>query len=158
VVIQRREDEPGRLPDPLAACPRLSLLSPKLAAGIGCRRGVPRAEIAAALEETLRENGFAWPDLALLASIDLKADEPGLRELAVACALELRFYPATELETVDVPSPSARVAAVTGSPSVSEAAAIRAAAGPLLAAKKKFPRVTIALALISAPAGGCNLA
>jgi precorrin-6B methylase 1 len=65
--------------------------------------------------------------VAAVASIDLKADEPGLLELARWQGWTIRFYPAAELATVPVPHPSETVRKYTGTPSVSEAAALLAA-------------------------------
>ena len=66
-----------------------------------------------------------------VASIDLKADEVGLAEVAEAHGWKIRFYPAAELATVDVPNPSETVRKSTGTPSVSEAAALLVAGADL---------------------------
>ncbi len=62
-----------------------------------------------------------------VASIDFKADEIGLAEVARANGWVIRFYPAAELAAVAVPNPSETVRKYTGTPSVSEAAALLAA-------------------------------
>ena len=54
-------------------------------------------------------------------------DEAGLAEVAVRHGWTIRFYPAAELAAVNVPNPSETVRKYTGTPSVSEAAAILAA-------------------------------
>ena len=66
-------------------------------------------------------------DVRAVASIDLKADEPGLAEVARANGWSVAFYPAAELAVIDVPNPSPTVQRHTGTPSVSEAAALLAA-------------------------------
>ena len=66
-------------------------------------------------------------DVAAVASINLKADEPGLLELARWQGWTIHFYPAAELAAVPVPHPSETVRKYTGTPSVSEAAALLAA-------------------------------
>jgi cobalamin biosynthesis protein CbiG len=63
---------------------------------------------------------------AAVASIDLKADEIGLPKSPAANGWTIRFYPAAEL-AVAVPNPSETVRKYTGTPSVSEAAALLAA-------------------------------
>lgn len=62
-----------------------------------------------------------------MASIDLKADEAGLLQVARERGWCIQFYPAADLAAVDVPNPSETVRRHTGSPSVSEAAALLAA-------------------------------
>jgi cobalt-precorrin 5A hydrolase len=66
-----------------------------------------------------RRCGAALVDVAAVASIDLKADEPGLLELARWQGWTIRFYPAAELATVPVPHrprPSANTPARRRSP------------------------------------------
>jgi cobalt-precorrin 5A hydrolase len=99
----------------------------KIALGLGCDRGTPLPTIKDAIEQALAASGAAWTDVAAVASIDLKADEPALRQLAEERGWTIRFYPAAELAKVDVPTPSELVRKHTGTPSVSEAAALLAA-------------------------------
>ncbi|MCK6406145.1 MAG: cobalamin biosynthesis protein [Rhodocyclaceae bacterium] len=99
----------------------------KVALGLGCDRGTPAATIARCLDEALMRAGATPADVRAVASIDLKADEVGLAEVAQAHGWTIRFYPAVELAAVDVPNPSETVRKYTGTPSVSEAAALLAA-------------------------------
>ena len=99
----------------------------KLALGLGCDRGTPAATIRQAIDEALARAGAMLADVEAVASIDLKADEAGLLEVARACGWTLRFYAAAELAQVTVPNPSETVRKHTGTPSVSEAAALLAA-------------------------------
>ena len=135
----------GRLPED-CNLPVLELESLALVAGIGCRRGVPEDEIEEALKSVLDDCGLALERVVGIASIDLKKDEAGLLSLARRLSLPLVFFAASELENIKVPSPSARVAEATGSPSVCEAAALKAGGGELVVPKCKFSRVTVALA------------
>jgi len=96
----------------------------KIALGLGCDRGTPAATIAQCINEALAEAGAMLADVHAVASIDLKTDEFGLAEVAQANGWTIRFYPAAELAAVDVPNPSETVRKYTGTPSVSEAAAI----------------------------------
>jgi cobalt-precorrin 5A hydrolase len=66
-------------------------------------------------------------DVWAVASIDLKADEAGLLQVIEQHGWPCLFYPAAALAAVDVPNPSETVRKYTGTPSVSEAAAILAA-------------------------------
>ena len=98
-----------------------------LALGLGCDRGTPAATIRQAIDEALARADATLADVEAVASIDLKADEAGLLEVARACGWTLRFYAAAELAQVTVPNPSETVRKHTGTPSVSEAAALLAA-------------------------------
>lgn len=103
----------------------------RLALGLGCDRGTPAATIADVVDAALAQIARRHPGAALAvesaASIDLKADEAGLREFAALRDWPLTFYPAAQLAAVTVPNPSATVLRHTGTPSVSEAAALLAA-------------------------------
>ena len=100
----------------------------RVAVGLGCDRGTPLATLQQALDEALAAAGARLLDVAALASIDLKADEPGLLALAAQHSLPITFYTPAQLADVPVPNPSETVRRFTGSPSVSEAAALLMAA------------------------------
>ena len=108
----------------------------KIAVGLGCDRGTSLKTLQQALDEALALSGTRLANIAAAASIDLKADEPGLLALAAQHGWPLTFYTPAQLAAVPVPNPSETVRRYTGSPSVSEAAALLAAsmARPLLPA------------------------
>ncbi|MEO7161066.1 MAG: cobalamin biosynthesis protein [Polaromonas sp.] len=124
----------------------MSAATLKIAVGLGCDRGTPLATLQQALGEALALAGARLADVAAAASIDLKADEPGLLALAALHGWPMTFYTPGQLAAVPVPNPSETVRRYTGSPSVSEAAALLAASatGPvpgataLLVEKHKF--------------------
>ncbi|WP_205203071.1 cobalamin biosynthesis protein [Azonexus hydrophilus] len=95
-----------------------------IALGLGCDRDTPATTILQAIEQALTLAGARLADVRAVASIDLKADESGLAEVAERYGWTIRFYPASQLATVAVPNPSETVRKHTGTPSVSEAAAI----------------------------------
>ena len=99
----------------------------KIALGLGCDRNTPLATVKAAIDQALALCQASLDDVNAVASIDLKADEPALLQLAAEQGWNIRFYPAQELAQVDVPNPSETVRKHTGTPSVSEAAALLAA-------------------------------
>ncbi len=99
----------------------------KIALGLGCDRNTPLATVKAAIDQALALCQASLDDVKAVASIDLKADEPALLQLAAEQGWNIRFYPAQELAQVDVPNPSETVRTHTGTPSVSEAAALLAA-------------------------------
>ncbi|MHC6225471.1 cobalamin biosynthesis protein [Pseudomonas sp. X10] len=71
--------------------------SPALYAGIGCRRGCPASELGDLLHQALDTHGLPLAALKGLASIDLKSDEVGLRQLADELGLPLVFFSAAQL-------------------------------------------------------------
>ena len=105
----------------------MSAALPKIAVGLGCDRGTSLATLQQALGEALALAGACVGDVAAAASIDLKADEPGLLALAALHGWPMTFYTPAQLASVPVPNPSETVRRHTGTPSVSEAAALRAA-------------------------------
>ncbi|WP_295408115.1 cobalamin biosynthesis protein [uncultured Thiocystis sp.] len=115
--------------------------SPRLSLGLGCDRGTSVATLEHAVAEALAAIGADPAQVARVASIDLKADEPGLAALAERHRWVIRFYSAEQLAPMRVPNPSETVRRHTGTPSVSEAAALLAAgadAGDLLLEKHKI--------------------
>ena len=129
--------------------------SPRVAAGLGCDRGTPLATVETALERALASAGMTRENVAVLASIDAKADEQAFLQLSSAQGWPLRFYPAAQLAEVAVPNPSETVRRHMGTPSVSEAAALLAASSSTLVVEKFKLRgadgrnVTVSLALMS---------
>jgi cobalt-precorrin 5A hydrolase/precorrin-3B C17-methyltransferase len=102
---------------------------PCLWLGIGCERHTSLALLERLVDGQLQAAGLAREAVAGLASIDRKADEQALLELARQRQWPLRWFTAAALNAVAVPHPSAAVAAEMGTASVAEAAALLAA-GP----------------------------
>lgn len=99
----------------------------KIALGLGCDRNTPIETLRTAINDALAQAHVTWEEIAAVASIDLKADEPALLLLAAEQHWSITFYPASQLASVEVPNPSETVRKYTGTPSVSEAAALLAA-------------------------------
>ena len=107
---------------------KLRIIPRVVCVGIGCRRGTPAEEIEDAVLEALRENVISPKAMAALASIDLKAEEEGIKELARKYKLPFLVYSAEELGEVPGEfSGSEFVMSVTGVDNVCERAAVRAA-------------------------------
>ncbi|MDY0307978.1 MAG: precorrin-4 C(11)-methyltransferase [Desulfovibrionaceae bacterium] len=129
------------------------LLHPRcLCVGIGCRRGVSREEIQAALAQVMEQHDLACGSLAALASVDLKADEGGLLDAAKKLGLPLEFFAASVLNETHVPNPSERVREKIGAGSVCEAASMQTALkmspkARLIAPKTISGNVTVAICL-----------
>lgn len=97
--------------------------------GLGCDRGTPLQTLRETVAAALAEAGVTPSQIAGMASITLKSDEVALLELAREMGHALHFYTPEELAVVPVPHPSEVVRRHTGTPSVSEAAALLCA-GP----------------------------
>lgn len=97
--------------------------------GLGCDRDVSLATMRKAVEVALALVNAVPEQVVAAASITLKMDEAALQALAQEHDWPLHFYPPEQLAAVPVPNPSETVRRYTGTPSVSEAAALLAA-GP----------------------------
>ncbi|MBO3742851.1 cobalamin biosynthesis protein [Actinoplanes flavus] len=119
-----------------------------LIVGFGARTGVAAGVLADAVRGVLADEGLACTAVAVLATLDRRAAEEGPREFAAAAGWRLLGFPASELAGQPVPTPSAVVGMAVGTPSVAEAAALRAAGpgGRLIVAKRVRSGVTVAVA------------
>lgn len=119
-----------------------------LVLGIGCSRGATEAEIAALVGGTLAAHGLSPLSVREVATLDRKADEPGLRTFLTARGLPLRLYTAAQLGGVPGQKhPSPIVQAAVGTRGVCEPAALLCAgADRLLVPKQKHRTVTVAVA------------
>jgi len=112
------------------------LRPPTLVVGVGASKGSPVEEILELIDGALREAGLSARSLAELATVDAKADEPGIVEAARRLGVPLVTYSSALLAEVDVPNPSDAPLAAVGTPSVAEAAAL-VRGGELLVPKRK---------------------
>ncbi len=94
-----------------------------LVVGVGASRGAGADEILETIDAALAAGNLSAASVARLASLDIKASEPGLLEAAARRGWLVEFYPAAQLAQVPVPNPSPVVSASTGTASVAEAAA-----------------------------------
>ncbi|MFD4701387.1 precorrin-3B C(17)-methyltransferase [Streptomyces niveus] len=115
------------------------LRPPSLVVGVGASRGVGVDEVYGLVVDVLRDAGLSALSVGELATVDAKADEPGIVGAAAELGVPVRTYPADVLASVDVPNPSAAPLAAVGTPSVAEAAALAATGrdGELLVPKRK---------------------
>ncbi|MCG7586511.1 cobalamin biosynthesis protein [Photobacterium sp. OFAV2-7] len=106
---------------------KLVLWRPKsIVLGIGCDRNTPVSVLKAGLAAFSDEFNISLASVYGLASIDLKADETGIIELAEENQWPFHTYAPQVLDTVKgIEKPSEYVKKVTGSCSVSEAAALK---------------------------------
>jgi cobalt-precorrin 5A hydrolase len=129
--------------------PHVLVLRPgSLVAGMGCNRGTDVEEMRDLLAKTFATNRLAISSLRSLATVDLKADEPGMLALAESLNLPLMVFTRDRLKRVaQVPTPSTLVEKHIGVKSVCEAAALLATnRGRLIVPKQKTANVTVAVA------------
>ena len=117
-----------------------------LVVGAGCSRGCPTEELLALIGAVLDEAGARPDAVRALATVDRRADEPGMVAAARHHGWPLVTHAAPALREVAVPTPSAVVATHVGTPSVAEAAALLSTRGALLVPKRRSARATCALA------------
>jgi len=121
-----------------------------LAVGVGCERGTEPAEVIGLVKECLSGEGLSVDAVGGVYSLDLKADEPALHDLADLLGVEARFFAAERLEqeTPRLATPSDVVFREVGCHGVAEGAALAAVGsdGALILAKRKSARATCAIA------------
>ena len=119
--------------------PVLAFRPPVLHLGFGCRRQCDPAGIPEAIEAKLLEEGLSPQSIASVGTIELKKDEPLLQALLARWPqAHAEIYSAETLAAIEVPNPSEKALAATGSAGVAEAAALESAhGGPLLIEKQK---------------------
>src|SRR5262249_51699102 len=106
------------------------------------------ADIEAVFQEVCAKYRLASQSVAAVATVSLKADEPGLREFAARRRLPLRVFSVEELARVaELPTPSTRVFQKIGIYGVAEPSAMLAAGTQeLLVTKHCSRKVTMAVA------------
>jgi cobalt-precorrin 5A hydrolase len=116
-----------------------------IAAGIGCRRGAPASDIEAAIHAALLRAQINADALDVIATIDAKSAEAGIRAVAEKLGAALIAVPERELAAANarIETHSERVSALTGVGSVAEAAALAAAGS---ASKLIVPRIILGTA------------
>ena len=115
--------------------------------GVGCKRGTAWEEIAHLVDACLDEAQLVPQAVRSVASIDRKADEPGLLSFAQERGYDLRFYTADELASVEGSfSSSEFVRQVVGVDNVCERAAC-ADGSRLVLPRRAAGGVTVALAI-----------
>ncbi|HXV66554.1 MAG TPA: cobalamin biosynthesis protein [Nitrosopumilaceae archaeon] len=124
---------------------------PSLVVGVGLHVDTTKETILEGLNFCLDKYKLALKSVAKLVSIKKKENVAGLVELANEMKLPVEYFEKEELATIQIPNPSETVQAFEGTPSVSEAAAIKSSGGKLVVEKQKFPpNLTVAIARIPA--------
>ena len=121
----------------------------RYAVGIGCRKGKSSEEIREFADRVLADNGIDAAEVGAVATIDIKAEEPGIKSLAEYWKVPLITYEATLLEKVQGDFASSEfVKKTVGVDSVAERSAVLAAGSgsKLIVGKQAENGMTIAVA------------
>ncbi|WP_298904663.1 precorrin-3B C(17)-methyltransferase [uncultured Aliiroseovarius sp.] len=134
---------------------RLAYHPQRFALGVGCARNADPEELWQNVSEQLAAANIAPEAIACVTSLDLKADERAMNDLARRLGVPFRVFTAEELEaeTARLANPSDVVFEEVGCHGVSEGAAL-AAAGPdaeLVVEKVKTANTTCAIARAPEP-------
>ncbi|MBF0270058.1 MAG: precorrin-3B C(17)-methyltransferase [Alphaproteobacteria bacterium] len=140
-VTERHVAEPGR---------DLILHPPILALGVGCERNLAPETLLSHAKQVLADARLSEHAVACVASLDLKADERAVHELARSLNVPARFFSPQELDalTSRLENPSDVVFRETGCHGVAEGAALAAAGtlSELIVPKSKTSQATAAVA------------
>jgi cobalt-precorrin 5A hydrolase len=117
-----------------------------LSIGIGCRQHTSAEQISAAVHEAL--DAYPFEAIRCIATIESKAQEPGLLEFCARHALPLLTFSRAEIAAVPaIPTPSAAARAHLGVEGVCEPCALLATpGGRLIVLKTVRNGVTVAIA------------
>ena len=122
---------------------------PTLVVGVGLHGDTTKETIKEGLSFCLEKYKLSTKSIAKLVSIKKQQDVQGLIDLGKEMNIPIEYFQKEELATIEIPNPSETVQTFEGTPSVSEAAAIKSSGGKLVVEKQKFPpNLTIAISRI----------
>jgi cobalt-precorrin 5A hydrolase len=120
-----------------------------LVVGIGLHTDTTKDKIKEGLSSCLQRYGLSSKSIARLVSLKKPKEIQGLVETGKEFGIPVEYFEREELAKITIPNPSVMVQAFEGTPSVSEAAALKSSGGNLIVEKQKFPPdLTIAIARI----------
>lgn len=118
-----------------------------LVIGVGLHWDTAKDIIQEGMNFCLSKFNLSQKSLAKFVSIKKEVEVKGLQELSKEMKVPVEYFDKAELSVINIPNPSDIVQTFEGTPSVSEAAAIKASSGELVVQKQKFPpNLTIAIA------------
>lgn len=121
-----------------------------LVVGVGLHWDTSKDTIKEGVEFCMKKFKLSPKSIARFASIKKEANVVGLQELAKEWNVPVDYFEKEQLAQISIPNPSETVQAFEGTPSVSEASALRSSGGKLLVEKQKFPpNLTVAIARTS---------
>jgi precorrin-4 C11-methyltransferase len=146
IVISARQ-VPGQI---FEAVPTTIVYRPPcLVVGVGCNRDTPAHEIVEAILDTLNSSKLARESLLCVATIEHKADEPGLLQACQSQGWPLQVFSKEQIAQIEnLPNPSPGAYRALGVWGVAEPAAMLAAeTNELVVEKRKYANVTVAVAI-----------
>lgn len=118
-----------------------------LVVGVGFHWNTTKETIREGLYFCLSKFKLSPKSVAKFATIKKESHVTGLHDLAEEMKIPIDYFERQELSTITIPNPSEVVQTFEGTPSVSEAAALKSSGGLLIVEKQKFPpNLTIAIA------------
>ena len=137
-------------------------LQPVYTVGMGCERGCDAQHLQDLLEQCLQQHDLSIDDIVSINSIDIKANEAGLIELARDQAKLFQTIAAESLAAIaeQLENPADNTGKSTGAYGVAELAALWAAQqatqsqAELVLANQKTPKATCAIARAYPPGSG----
>ncbi len=122
---------------------------PSLVVGIGLHWDTSKETIKEGLQSCLEKNNLSSLSIVKFVSLKKTQDVIGLIEIGKEMNIPVEYFEKDDLMDIKVPNPSQTVKSFEGTPSVSEASALKASKGQLVVQKQKFPpNLTIAIARI----------
>jgi cobalt-precorrin 5A hydrolase len=122
---------------------------PSLVVGVGLHWDTTKETIKDGLMSCVTKFKLSEKSITRFVSIKKEKDVVGLVELAKEMSKSIQYFEKEELASISTPNPSNTVQTFEGTPSVSEAAAIKSSEGELVVEKQKFPpNLTIAIGRI----------
>jgi len=122
---------------------------PSLVVGVGLHWDTTKETIKDGLMSCVTKFKLSEKSIVRFVSIKKEKDVVGLVELAKEMSKSIQYFEKEELASISTPNPSNTVQTFEGTPSVSEAAAIKSSEGELVVEKQKFPpNLTIAIGRI----------
>jgi cobalt-precorrin 5A hydrolase len=120
-----------------------------LVVGIGLHADTTKEKIKQEINSCFEKYELSPKSIARFASLRKLKQVQGLLEVGEEFGVPVEYFERDELAEINIPNPSEMVQAFEGTPSVSEAAAIKSSGGKLVVEKQKFPPdLTIAIARI----------
>lgn len=121
-----------------------------LVIGVGLHWDTSKDIIKEGVEFCMKKFNLTPKSIARFSSIKKESDVAGLQELAKEWNIPVDYFEKEQLAQIAIPNPSETVQAFEGTPSVSEASALRSSGGKLVVEKQKFPpNLTVAIARIT---------
>lgn len=125
----------------------LNLVPKNIIVGIGCKRSTSFEVIENAVNSTFAENGIDTARICTAATINIKADEKGLKQFCDSHRISLRTFTAEELMKADGEFESSPfVLKTVGADNVCERSAVLCSGGQLVIRKSACGGVTVAAA------------